>query len=101
MSHADPASERPVPSQERHTNGAWAVVAVLLTIGIVVPLMVGLYDSEDPTLFGFPFFFWFQFLLIPVVSLLTFIAFRLAQSATARDREQQGLRPYADREGEL
>lgn len=101
MSHADPASERPVSSAERHTNGAWAVVAALLAIGIVLPLMVGLYDSEDPTLFGFPFFFWFQFLLIPVVSLLTFIAFRLAQSATARDREQQGLRPYADREGEL
>ena len=27
---------------------------------------------------GFPFFYWFQFALIPVVSLFTFIAFRLS-----------------------
>jgi hypothetical protein len=39
--------------------------------------------------------------LIPIVSLMTFIAFKLSQSATARDREQLGLPPYADREGEL
>jgi uncharacterized membrane protein len=101
MSHADPASDRPVSPAARHTNGAWAVVAVLLAIGIVVPLLVGLYDREDPALFGFPFFFWFQFMLIPIVSLMTFTAFKLSQSATARDREQVGLPPYADREGEL
>jgi membrane protein implicated in regulation of membrane protease activity len=100
MSHADPTTDQAAPGASR-TTAAWVVVAVLLAIGIVVPLLVGLYDSVKPTLFGFPFFFWFQFLLIPIVSVLTFIAFRLAQSATARDREQQGLRPYADREGEL
>jgi hypothetical protein len=67
------------------------VVAVLLGIGIVVPLLVGLYDRETPTLWGFPFFYWFQFAMIPVVSLLTFVAFRLSLSATAKDRPTFGL----------
>ena len=53
------------------------VAGVLLAVAIVVPLLVGVYDREDPTLFGFPFFHWFQFLLIPVTSVLTYIAFRL------------------------
>jgi len=66
------------------------VVGLLLAVSIVVPLLVPLYDQADPTLFGFPFFFWFQFLLIPIVSVLTYTAFRLSQAATARDREARG-----------
>lgn len=75
----------------RRASGLWAVVAVLLAVGIVVPLLVGLYDSVEPRLGGFPFYYWFQFLLIPVVSLLTFIAFRLSLKATEQDRPTFGL----------
>jgi hypothetical protein len=53
------------------------VVAVILGAAIVVPLLIGIYNREDPTLFGFPFFYWFQFLLIPFASALTYVAFRL------------------------
>jgi len=63
------------------------MVGLLLAVGIVAPLLVWVYDSETPALGGFPFFYWFQFLLIPVVSALTFVAFKLSESATARDRE--------------
>ena len=66
MSHREPAAPAS-GTPARHTGGAWAVVALLLGIGIVVPLLVFLYDSETPTLFGFPFFYWFQFAMIPVV----------------------------------
>jgi len=71
------------------TRPTWILVAVLLSVTIVVPLLVPLYDRADPALLGFPFFFWFQFALIPVASLLTFAAFRLSQSATARDRRKR------------
>jgi 4-hydroxybenzoate polyprenyltransferase len=100
MSDRNPASERPGPSPRRRPTGAWAVVAVLLGVGIVVPLLVPLYDSETPTLFGFPFFYWFQFAMIPVVSLFTFIAFRLSLRATEQDRPTFGLppEPGADRQ---
>ena len=73
----------------RRTTGAWVVVAVLLAIGIVVPLVVPLYARTTPTLWGFPFYHWFQFALIPVVSVLTFAAFKVSESATRKDREDQ------------
>jgi uncharacterized membrane protein len=75
----------------RRTTGTWVAVAVLLGIGIVVPLCVFLYDSVTPTLWGFPFYYWFQFAMIPVVSILTFAAFQLSLVATKKDREQLGM----------
>jgi uncharacterized membrane protein len=68
------------------------VVGILLFVGVLVPLMVPVYAKETPTLLGFPFYYWFQFLLIPVVSLLTYVAFRISQTATARDRAARGQR---------
>jgi len=79
------------PGGSSGTGTVWIVVAVLLGVGIVVPLLVGTYDAEAPTLAGFPFYYWFQFLLIPVVSTLTYIAFKLSESATERDRAARGL----------
>jgi hypothetical protein len=75
----------------RRPTGLWVAVAVLLAIGIVVPLCVFLYDSVTPTLWGFPFYYWFQFAMIPVVSILTFVAFQLSLAATRKDREQLGM----------
>jgi uncharacterized membrane protein len=78
-------------SSGRRTRGAWIAVAALLGVGIVVPLLVPLYDKTSPTLIGFPFYYWFQFLMIPIVSLLTFTAFRLSEAARRKDREDLGL----------
>ena len=99
MSVRNPAPDGPGAPPRRRSSGAWAVVAVLLGLGIVVPLLVPIYDSETPTLFGFPFFYWFQFALIPVVSLFTFIAFRLSLRATEQDRPRFGLPPEPDADG--
>ena len=84
MSSSSPASGS--------TRPLWVVVGVLLVVGIVMPLLVGTYDSETPALLGFPFYYWYQFLLIPVVSTLTFVAFKISQTATARDRAARGQR---------
>lgn len=53
------------------------LVVALLLLGIVPSLLVGWYDREGPALAGLPFFFWFQFLLIPVTAVLTYVAYRL------------------------
>ena len=74
------------------TRGLWTLICVLLAPAVVVPLLVPLYDSEDPTLFGFPFYFWFQMALIPVAVILTGIAYILAMGADRRDREAHGTR---------
>lgn len=73
------------------TRKVWVVVGLLLAVGVVVPLLVGTYDSEAPEVAGFPFFYWYQFLLIPIVSALTYIAFKLSESATERDRAARGI----------
>jgi hypothetical protein len=57
----------------------WTIVLVLLVPAIVLPLLVGIYTRTDPELWGFPFFFWFQFLLIPVAALLTTCAYLLTK----------------------
>jgi hypothetical protein len=68
------------------SRGTWIGICVLLAPAVVLPLLVWLYDKEDPTLFGFPFYFWVQLALIPVAVLLTVIAYYLAKGADRRDR---------------
>lgn len=46
---------------------------LLLFVPCLVALWAPFYNSIPPTLFGVPFFFWFQLLLVPV-SALTIIA---------------------------
>ena len=69
----------------------WAVIVVLLAPAIVVPLWVPLYDRRDPELGGWPFFFWFQFVLIALAVGLTAVASALAARAHRADRARHGL----------
>ena len=92
MSSQSPGpSARPERPSSSGTGKVWAVVGVLLAVGVLVPILVGTYDSDAPELAGFPFYYWYQFLLIPVVSTLTYIAFKLSESATERDRAARGV----------
>jgi len=62
----------------------WILIHLLLLPAVVVPLLVPLYDRVDPTLFGFPFYFWFQFALIPAAAVLTVTAYVLATRGDRR-----------------
>jgi hypothetical protein len=81
------------------SRALWILVGILLVPPIVVPLLVGLYDKEDPTLWGFPFYYWFQFLLIPCAAAFTVTAYFVAKEAVRRDRAAKGL-PDLDSRGE-
>ena len=52
------------------------VTAVLLLIPYLGLLCVPLYNRRDPELFGFPFFYWYQMLWIPLTVLLIWLAYR-------------------------
>jgi uncharacterized membrane protein len=80
------------PRPGTSTRGRWIVVCVLLAPAVIVPLYVPLYAKEDPTLFGFPFYFWFQLALIPAAVVLTVIAYYLSKRADRDDREAHGTR---------
>ena len=43
---------------------------LLLLLPFVAYLYPGWYDRIEPRLFGFPFFYWYQLLMVPVTSLL-------------------------------
>jgi uncharacterized membrane protein len=70
----------------------------LLLVGIVLPLIVPIYNRVEPTLFGWPFFYWFQLLLVGVGVITTVVVYRAtrrsradraaARDAIARDRER-------------
>jgi uncharacterized membrane protein YhdT len=74
------------------SRALWILILVLLTPAVVVPLLVPLYDQADPTLFGFPFFYWFQFALVLVAAVLTGLAYLLSTKADALAREERRQR---------
>ena len=79
-------SQDPPAPARRPSTGLWALIIVILLPAVVLPLWVPLYDKTDPTLFGFPFFFWFQFALILLSAVLTSLSYGLSQ-LTERRRE--------------
>jgi len=89
--HAPAPTRRPSP-------GLWALIIVILLPAVVLPLWVPLYDKTDPALWGFPFFFWFQFALILVSAVLTAVAYSLSLAA---DRRSQAHRPTGREDGDL
>lgn len=52
----------------------------LLALPFIGLLWVPFYNQETPMLFGFPFFYWYQFLWVPITSLLIWIVFKNGQS---------------------
>ena len=61
----------------RPTPIARAFVYLLFLIIVVVALWVPLYNRIEPTLFGFPFFYWFQMVWIVMTAVATLLAYRL------------------------
>jgi hypothetical protein len=53
---------------------------LLLLIPCVVALWAPLYNVEEPSIFGMPFFYWFQLMLIPLSALAIFAADRIGRA---------------------
>ena len=80
---------RPPPPTSTSSRGHWILIGILLTPAVVLPLLVGLYDRTDPVVFGFPFYYWSQMMMIPMAVVLTIIAYYLAKVAERRDRDNR------------
>src|SRR5215471_17845666 len=69
-----------------------AVAAVLLAIPVVALLWVDSYASVNPTVAGFPFFIWYQFLWVFLCALCTWAAHRVVLIArSSRPLAGRGL----------
>ncbi len=51
-------------------------MALLLLLPFIGLLWVPFYNAAEPSLFGFPFFYWYQIAWVPMSSLLTYIVWR-------------------------
>jgi hypothetical protein len=63
------------------------VVAVLLAAAVVGTLWVPFYNRSTPALGGFPFYYWYQLLWIPIVAVLSgsaYVLVRRIERAPAR-----------------
>lgn len=72
-----------------------AIAGICLAIGIILPLLVATYAKTDPQLWGIPFFYWYQFLLVIVTVCLTTVAYRLTL------RYERARHAIEKREGDL
>ncbi len=70
---------------------AYWISGVVLAIAIVVPLLVSTYAKDKPRLWGFPFFYWYQFLWVFLSAILVSIAYRLVIAEEHKRRAAQGL----------
>jgi hypothetical protein len=69
----------------------WYLLLLLPFAGLLYP---PLYSTEDPELFGFPFFYWYQFAWVPVTALLTYFVYRKTRPGddSAADRGSRRFR---------
>jgi hypothetical protein len=65
------------------------LAGVLLAIPLLALLLVPVYSRTSPTLWGFPFFYWYQFLWVFLAAGFTHAAYVVVE----RGRRQDGDRP--------
>jgi len=61
----------------------WVAVSVLLLIGVAGTLWVPIYARATPKLGGFPFFYWYQLIWVPVVAILSWVSYLLLRAKPA------------------
>jgi hypothetical protein len=72
-----PADDRPRPLPP----GAKAASGVLLAIPLVALAIVPVYSKSSPKLWGFPFFYWYQFLWVFLAGGCTWAAYLVVTNA--------------------
>ncbi len=65
----------PPPLPSASSSNASPLRMLFLVI-FVATLTVPFFNRATPTLFGFPFFYWYQIICVPIASILIFIVFR-------------------------
>ncbi|MDX6240036.1 MAG: hypothetical protein QOG10_4856 [Kribbellaceae bacterium] len=78
---------------------AYWISGVLLAISVVVPLLVSTYAKDEPRLWGFPFFYWYQLLWVFISAILVSICYRVVMREERKRRAAEGL-PGAKGQGQ-
>ena len=73
------------PRPARAHVGTWIVITVVLAAALIGTLWVPFYNHTQPTLWGFPFFYWYQLMWVPIVAILAAAAYQLSKAAQRRN----------------
>ena len=57
----------------RRGSRAWYWLLLIPLVGTLIP---PIYNHEDPTLIGIPFFYWYQLLWVPLGVAITALVYR-------------------------
>jgi uncharacterized membrane protein len=78
---ADPVPDEVAPQRSDRSPWNW-----LLLVPIVVALLVPLYNRVEPTLFGWPAFYWLQLAFVAIGVATTALVYRMTRRS-AGDRQ--------------
>ena len=76
-----------------------AAVAIMLAVAVLGALWVPVYAHMEPKLGAFPFFYWYQLILVPVTAMLCWISYLLLRTKPARPHRRAPQPAARDREG--
>ena len=64
----------------------WYVLLLPPFVGLLIPPF---YTRTDPTVIGLPFFYWYQFVWVPVAALLTWLVYRATAVEAPPERPEE------------
>jgi Protein of unknown function (DUF3311) len=80
------------PRTSRKSPVAIGIAGILLLAAVIASFWVPLYARSAPKLGAFPFFYWYQLILVPAVAIVSWIAYLLVRTdggGTAEARTEQ------------
>ncbi len=77
----------------RAVNRGWYVLLLIPFVGL---LWLPFYARRTPELFGFPFFYWYQFLWVFIGAGITGLVYALTTTSDAPPANAAGERPHGD-----
>lgn len=66
--------QEPVENEKQNRGWLW-----LLLLPVVALIFPSLYNRETPTLFGFPFFYWYQLLWVFIATAILGLVYKLVK----------------------
>jgi Protein of unknown function (DUF3311) len=63
----------------------WLAVTILLLFVIAAALWVPLYARDKPKLGAFPFFYWYQLVLVPVVAIASWLSYLMLRPSPSKE----------------
>jgi hypothetical protein len=61
--------DHPVPRRKTYLN-------IFLLLPFIALLWLPFYNDVKPAFLGFPFFYWYQLLWVPITSLIIFVVYK-------------------------